>query len=60
MKNKIQGDWWNSAIVNKPVLLEDFIKQLNLWRRSGGRPSTFVYNLDARLQLMREHGHADI
>ena len=59
MKKIQQGDWWNNCAIKTSVILADFGKQMQRNRLTGIKPVTYVYNLDARLQLMRAYRHVD-
>lgn len=60
MKPHIKGDWWHNCAIKTSVVLADFNKQMQRNRQIGVKPSQFVYNAPARLQLMRAYRHADI
>ena len=55
----VQGDWWHNVAIKSSVVLADFKKEMERNRQVGNKPSQFVYNAPARLQLMRAYRHVE-
>lgn len=60
MKTIQNGDWWNNVAIKTSVILADFKNEMERNRQAGIKPSQYVYNAPARLQLMRAYRRADI